>query len=286
MIAGRKRGFSLVELLVVVFIIGLLIALLMPAVQASREAARSKQCLNHLKQLGLALHSYHGNHNSFPPAAMPTRWWSWIVHILPHMEQSPLYDRFDLALPAFWDDGPAINNRNTSVILPVLLCPSDPHNRVVNEWECSGSPCEFAYTDYLGVTGRTPVNFGDGMFPNPRVAIRFAQVTDGSSQTLFVGERPVVFVSSTRGDFGWWAAGAGANWPPPGRLDNVLDSSEGLRSGSANNEFHLFHWWSYHNTGAQFLFVDGSARFLSYSIDHHTLLDLSSRDGAEVVAGF
>ena len=105
-------------------------------------------------------------------------------------------------------------------------------------------------------------------------------------QGVFGSERPVVFVSSTRGDFGWWAAGAGANWPPPGRLDNVLDSSEGLRSGSANNDFHLFHWWSYHNTGAQFLFVDGSARFLSYSIDHHTLLDLSSRDGAEVVAGF
>jgi prepilin-type processing-associated H-X9-DG protein len=125
------------------------------------------------------------------------------------------------------------------------------------------------------------------MFPDINYSVELRSVTDGTSHTLFVGERPVVdffdSVGAFEGDFGWWAAGAGFDWPPAGRGDNILDSSGGLRAGDPEIGADVFHWWSFHNDGAHFLFVDGSARLLSYDIDYNTLLALSSRNGAEPV---
>jgi prepilin-type processing-associated H-X9-DG protein len=120
-------------------------------------------------------------------------------------------------------------------------------------------------------------------FPGETAALRIAKVTDGTSKTLLIGERPIIEWENSGGDFGWWAAGAGLFWGPPGRGDNVLDSSEGLRPGSpqADTLDDIFHWWSYHPGGAHFVFVDGGARLLSYNIDHNTLLALTSRDGGE-----
>ena len=115
--------------------------------------------------------------------------------------------------------------------------------------------------------------------------VTLRRVTDGTSKTLAIGERPVIdFWEPGFGDMGWWAAGAGDRWPPLGRADNILDSSEGLRTGSptADQLDDAFHWWSFHSgAGAQFVFVDGSAKLLSYDVDHNTMLALSSRDGAE-----
>jgi len=155
--------------------------------------------------------------------------------------------------------------------------------------------CDQGYTNYLGVTGtqggEQAIADGykaDGMFPDTNVRVELRSVTDGTSHTLLVGERPVVdFFNSTGGnigDFGWWAAGSGYDWPPCGRGDNILDSSEGLRAGDPETHADVFHWWSYHNDGAHFVFVDGGARLLSYSIDYNVLLGLSSRNGAESVA--
>src|ERR1700704_3992186 len=95
-----RRGFTLVELLVVVLIIGALVGIILPAVQSSRESARRAQCLNNLKQMGVALHDYHDIHQSLPAGCMPDipdpivgQGWGWAVMLLPHLEQRPLYDR-------------------------------------------------------------------------------------------------------------------------------------------------------------------------------------------------
>ena len=149
---GRHRGFTLVELLVVIAIIGILIALLLPAVQAAREAARGLQCRNHLKQLGLGLLIYHEAHGRFPPsgcwrglpaweASTPIRE-NWVILLLPFIEQQGLHDAFDLTLPT-------TDNRNMTARgqrLEVMLCPSDSFNT----------------TPFNGSEGDTTKAFGDG----------------------------------------------------------------------------------------------------------------------------
>jgi hypothetical protein len=264
-------------------VIGVLVALLLPAVQAAREAARRSQCQNNLRQLGVALHNHHAAEGCFP-ASHDENFWSWITHSLSYLEEGPLRDRLDFNKP------PEVQ-RAVAVGLPILQCASDARSSTIST-VLPGKP--FAYTSYLGSTGSQGggqlKDFrGDGMFRSPhdfpgvRAALPIGKVTDGTSKTLFVGERPIIEWSNSDGDAGWWANGHGLQWPPAGRGDNVLDSSGGLRPGSqrADTLDDVFHWWSYHATGGQFLFVDGSTRLLSYDIDHHTLLALSTRNGGE-----
>ena len=127
---SSRTGFTLVELLVVIAIIGILIALLLPAVQAAREAARRSQCTNNLKQIGLALQNYHDTFKTFPPVSIfgqagpyPQRAYhhTWCTAILPFMEQQPLYDSVDLRLPAWGASKQAI----VGTVVPAFLCPSD-----------------------------------------------------------------------------------------------------------------------------------------------------------------
>lgn len=286
----KARGFTLVELLVVIAIIGVLIALLLPAVQAAREAARRTQCRSNLHELGIALHTYHDAHGAMPPSH-DENFWSWLARLLPHLEEGPLHESINFDAYAFSEEVNS-NQAAISTILPVLLCATDPRSQArstsLPEWP-------FAYTNYLGVTGTQggvhPDEYrGDGMFPSateiPSVgeSVPLRAVTDGTSNTIFVGERPVIEWELVNGDFGWWAAGSGLLWPPVGRGDNVLDSSEGLRPGTpqGNTLDDVFHWWSYHPSGAHFLFVDGSVFSLSYDMDHAVLLALSSRNGEEV----
>jgi prepilin-type N-terminal cleavage/methylation domain-containing protein len=287
----RRLGFSLVELLVVIAIIGVLAALLLPAVQAAREAARRTQCKSNLRQLGLALHNYHDSQRFFP-ASHDTNYWSWIAYTLPYLEEGPLADQFDFTLYAFPNDHAATQDA-VALKLPILQCTSDERSGTVS---VAIPEAQFAYTSYLGNTGSQGGGpkesyLADGMFRSPIdfpdifAALPIGQVTDGTSNTLFVGERPIVEWSNSSGDFGWWAAGSGLHWPPVGRGDNVLDASGGLRPGTihADTLDDVFHWWSFHATGGQFLFVDGSAHLLSYDIDHNTLLALTTRSGGDIV---
>src|SRR5262245_22393651 len=117
-----RRAFTLVELLVVIAIIGVLVALLLPAVQAAREAARRMRCSNNLKQLSLGLHNYEDVHKTLPPAGINTNQMSWLVLVLPYIEQTNLYDRFNFNAGA-WN----ANNRITivkRVKIPIINCPS------------------------------------------------------------------------------------------------------------------------------------------------------------------
>ncbi len=162
---ARRRGFTLIELLVVISIVGLLIALLLPAVQAARESSRRAQCVNNLKQIGLALHDYHGSHQTFPPGYVSGfddqgndtgPGWGWAAMLLPRFEQTPLFNsiNFDLAI----EDPADLTGRLPSI--GSFLCPSDPHPPTywaVDRDVATGAPrrniCEVAATNYIGMYG-------------------------------------------------------------------------------------------------------------------------------------
>jgi prepilin-type N-terminal cleavage/methylation domain-containing protein/prepilin-type processing-associated H-X9-DG protein len=294
---NRRRGITLIELLTVIAVIGMLVALLLPAVQAARESARRTQCANNLKQIGLALHNYHDRCRSLPPSTVvdwnqpdPTGWWSWFVRILPELEEQALYDRFDLR-DDVWTNS-ARYKPYTSQRLAVLLCPSDPSGQLVYQsGDELGYDEAFALTSYLGCRGSTrqpagsdgnyPQKMrGNGAFPDVNQVIRLAYVTDGTSRTILVGERP----ADPEAYWGWWAAGRGVD--DHGLADYVLDLSEGLREGSPVGDADLLHYWSAHPNGAHFAMCDGSVRFLTYSIDPATFLALGSRNGNEIVTDF
>jgi len=208
------RGFTLVELLVVIAIIGILIALLLPAVQAAREAARRSQCSNNLKQIGLALHNYHGATNAFPIGAKSQRggWGhSWFVGVLPYVETTALYSRFDfISDNNGWLWQPAQSNFQlcNGVKISWMLCPSSNYP----EFQDSGSGCMQTAATYVGISGavrelgftqdnrQRPCcgccgNPGetDGMLSGSGVlventSIKIGDLTDGTSNTIMVGE--------------------------------------------------------------------------------------------------
>ena len=186
----RRRAFTLIELLVVIAIIAVLIALLLPAVQAAREAARRSQCVNNLKQIGLALHNYHSTVNTLPPGYLYRgSWaqWSSSVHILAAVEQGALYNaiNFDFINSPGNPDNPS-NSTVTRIKIAMFLCPSDI-DRLTNV---------HGHTNYVGNWGSIPHRystnpsgpFGGG--PNEPVnSIGFSAITDGLSNTACYGER-------------------------------------------------------------------------------------------------
>ncbi len=281
----RRNGFTLIELLVVIAIIAVLMALLLPAVQQAREAARRVQCKNNLRQIALALHNYHDRSGSFPPSSvadgpgLDIGWWSWVVRVLPELDQQPLYARLDLN-EDIWANCHKYRPY-TSIQLAVLLCPSDPHGERVYESDvdCAGGEA-YALTNYLACRGSTRDLPGNGVFPDVNRVTRVRDIRDGTSQTLLLGERP----AEPSAYWGWWATGFG--FDSRGLGESVLDASEGLHAGDLTGGTDLLHYWSAHSDGAHFALCDGSVRFVSYSIDGQMFLALGSRDGGEVAGSF
>ena len=201
------RGFTLVELLVVIAIIGILIALLLPAVQAAREAARRMQCTNHLKQLGLALHNYYSARGALPPlndhrwyeaGGQPLFFYTWAVFISPYFEQGVLYEQLDFDIP-HWI-APNADHADDSV--PTMLCPSDQEVEPVN---LGGLGVYYARGNYVCNVGVGPMLSRDEPKPNAvfsfNSATKFRDITDGTSNTAMIAEVIKVPGNDARGIF-------------------------------------------------------------------------------------
>lgn len=289
---GRHgRGFTLVELLVAIAIIGILIAILLPAVQWAREAARSARCKNSLKQIGLALHNYHDVHEHFPmgSSSESTGAWGFLFFLMPQLDNANVpkmvnFSKPDCCREIMLKQGASPPQPEpASMLFRILGCPSDPHTERLHTSGGSISlPCGKLYPgSYLGISG--DVNFfgggtttGNGILYSLS-SIRTADILDGTSSTMIVGERgiPNDLV------LGWVICGGT-------ELDQYLGAQDvpvpGKNVPWTDPIFERF--WSWHHGGAQFVFADGSVHFLANTIDRTTYRALATRGGREVVGDF
>ena len=274
-------GFTLVELLVVITIIGILIALLLPAVQAAREAARRMQCQNNLKQIGLALHLYHDVHKSFPwGTGYQGPLWSWAALILPYLEQKAAHDLIDYSIGY---NNP-INEEAIGQLIPTYQCPSAPENELCSC--CRGIPGEedAGETNYVGIahheTGYLYNNINGSGLLFPDSGVRIAHILDGTSQTLMVGEVDLDQDDPWKTDNPDYCPAlqcyVGRAWAE----GNIVTTAYGINSKPIMLTPAVI---SRHPDGAQFAFADGHVSFVSESINQATLEELTTRDGGEVI---
>jgi prepilin-type N-terminal cleavage/methylation domain-containing protein/prepilin-type processing-associated H-X9-DG protein len=333
-----KSGFTLVELLVVIAVIGILVALLLPAVQAAREAARRMECANNLKQLTLGCHLHHDQKGTFPPGGWvepytawsnpkdpvtgrPPQKGSWLVFTLPYLEQSALYDQIpELNTPGIDSIGRCpLLQKGTAFPLPYGRCPSDPtepggYVNYVGSLgpQCLSNPCGYSPFDqfchqpawgydasvevgHMHTTFRGP-GWLRGMFNRNGVGtslsnagIRIADVTDGTSNTLMIGET----IIREHDHLYWisnWARPNGGNSHastivPINYKTDYLNQSDPCGQPERNNQNWAvsFGFKSQHPGGANFSFADGSVRFVAETIDHRTYQLLGCRHDGQAV---
>jgi prepilin-type N-terminal cleavage/methylation domain-containing protein/prepilin-type processing-associated H-X9-DG protein len=288
------RGFTLIELLVVIGIVSVLMGLLLSAVQQARAAAARLKCENNLKQIGLAFQMYHDSYGSLPPGhrsrkgsqTMPLS--GWPLSLLPNLEQPALYASAQAAYQA--TRNPFLNPPHTGLatVVSIYVCPSDASAAYPQRGQRTGNMA--AFTDYLGVSGKNYATKDGVLFQGSH--IRFADITDGTSNTLLAGERP----PSSDFDFGWWYAGTGQR--STGSADMILGVQEvnllpvtpatcgpgasAYSPGRSGSPCNMFHFWSYHPGGANFLFADASVHFLPYSVAS-IMVPLATRSGGEAI---
>jgi prepilin-type N-terminal cleavage/methylation domain-containing protein/prepilin-type processing-associated H-X9-DG protein len=257
---GGRNAFTLVELLVVIGIIGILIGMLMPAVQQVREAARRSQCQSNLHNLGLAVLNYESARGSFPPGGMVGTRHSWGTLALPHLEQQAVYDSVDFSVQWHLGDNTPIATTN----LPIFQCPSS------SKW-FNGK------TDYCGISGSihtpnsTPPGKNGVFFPSftgRSKRIQLAQIYDGTSHTIAIAEGAGV----TRTAYGYWACGF-----------NCFSHDDGGVNAPGMPVDEIV---SEHSSGANAVFCDGSVRMLSDQMDLAAVAALCTRNGSETNTTF
>jgi prepilin-type N-terminal cleavage/methylation domain-containing protein/prepilin-type processing-associated H-X9-DG protein len=260
----NRRGFTLIELLVVIAIIAVLIALLLPAVQAAREAARRAQCINNMKQLGLAIHNYESIHGMLPIGRVWTplpgiplpgffmgcQNTNWFTQILPQLEQPAMYNAFNFDIgfegisdPTGMPSGFRANSTSYGSRITSMLCPSDEVRDFRIIWPTNGYPLVFPRGNYMASWGNTvwsqqdtaggtatlnlPVTYRRSAFGHQPV--RLSNVTDGTSSTIFTGEQRQGLANDARGAV-WTLAGLFmSRFTPNGTRDfyGVADPSGG-----------------------------------------------------------
>jgi prepilin-type N-terminal cleavage/methylation domain-containing protein/prepilin-type processing-associated H-X9-DG protein len=276
MTSRARPGFTLIELLVVIAIIAVLIGMLLPAVQKTRESASRTTCKNQLKQIGLAMHNYLERHGAFPPGYSTGLdatgqetgpGWGWATYLLNDVEQDNVARqiRFDLEI------GHSANATSRLSRIPLFRCPSD---FAPVTFFTETRSIEVAHSNYVGVFGDNEIDTNPGagngiLFRNSR--IRNTDVTDGLSNTLLVGERSSNLSLAT-----WTGAVLGA------------DESAALVLGTVDHQpndphAHAEDFWSRHTAGVNMLFADGSVQTIRNGISPSTWHGLATRSGEEVI---
>ena len=318
---GFRRGFTLVELLVVIAIIGILIALLLPAVQAARESARRTQCNNNLKQMALAVHKYADALYFFPPGylgqppadcsalndgtAPRFRGWGWAVFILPDMEQSGLYEVLNpldkqtvCGIPTGAQAAPAAGSQALQKSrLSFYICPSSA-DMDLNDTRLPAAPAapgSHAKSNYVGVSGMDfsgvvtvarPTAGRKGIFVNGVLyKTAFRDVLDGTSSTFLVGEKYRRDLDAVRQTFspGEYTGGFWVGVAPDTQIANTVMQLALPPSTFAINGASINAFASRHPGGAQFALTDGSVRYVSQNASQKMIADMGTFNDGEVI---
>jgi len=308
---GRvRRGFTLIELLVVIAIIAVLIALLLPAVQAAREAARRSQCVNNLKQLGLAVLNYESTHSSLCPGSKYQVWGTWTIFVLPFMEQTALYNAWNNAghysqsFSDFRYSGVA-QTTVTRTRIQAFTCPSDTPNAPLSGVQSYNYAANYGNTAIIASANTSTtqaltyngVQYGGAPFLDINFGIvRLGDVTDGLSNTMLHSEVVQGQSNATaydlRGFTHWWegayyTAFMTPNTTQPDQMQNASYCLYPYMNNppcamASTNWMHASR--SRHAGGVNTLFGDGRVQFIKNSISPNTWRALSTTKGGEVVS--
>ncbi|RCS49372.1 DUF1559 domain-containing protein [Bremerella cremea] len=322
----RARGFTLVELLVVIAIIGVLISLLLPAVQQAREAARRMQCSNNLKQIGLALHNYHDTYRCFPAAfyrsdnpKLSSRYgpgWGWGTMILPQLEQNSRFDNLPVSTANASDAASIL--QYSQPFIPAFRCPSAPGGNLNESLPSSSSYPAHGISTYKAVfgtrnmqstysddgdctfvAGSCPGNYENGFFgPNSKVKLR--DITDGTTNTCMIGETPYGITGRKRDDklvdyrasvwIGLTNNGSSSAGSPS--VYHMMSTLRGVQANGYKSQLYLINgvsiyaFGSHHPGGAMFAMGDASVRFITETTEHSIVNNLGQRNDGNVLGEF
>lgn len=304
MVNNHRRGFTLVELLVVIAIIGILVALLLPAIQAAREAARRMSCGNNLKQIGVAMHNYHDTFGVLPPGCYGCCWGTWQIAIQPFVENNSTYElynhngKYDIPDSSYRYNG-SKNRTAVTKRLETHTCPSDQSNAPFSGIHNHNYAVNFGNTGYGQQANLNGVIFREAPFRyigNNQGRSRYrdlASIIDGTSNTLLVAEVLQGQGRDLRG-FAWWGDASefttylAPNSPLPDRIytsyycNNQPDLNLPCAVSSGSNPT-MFASRSRHPGGVQVAMCDGSVRFVTDTIELNVWRGISTSQGKEAL---